>query len=432
MVKHFVFLLVLFHGVAHAQVRLTLQEAIAKTLQHNFDIGVADIDVQQAARNNTLGNAGFAPNVILSTSTSRSKSNVYNELASGAVQSNPKAGSTNSNPALTVNWTIFDGGRMFLIKKQLNEFEALSQVQLKAQIQTMVSRTIQMYAQVVWQRKQLLANSTAIALAKTRMEVSDLKFKTGASAKIDYLQARVDYNARRSDSVRFVANLTNAADSLNVLMGERENTTYIVDDSLSLNKNLKAIDNDRLRDINLSLSAYRTNTEISKLNAKIAKSSFLPTVTFNGGYVYNQTTNATGFALFSRSYGPNGMLSASIPVFGGGNLRRQSDVASLQVMRDQLLYEKQNTVVGRQYRTGWRNYQLAVTAYQIADENIGYAKENLDVQQSRFRLGVGTTLEVRQAENDYVIALSTLYTAAYDLKVNETVVLELENQLVKQ
>jgi len=46
-------------------------------------------------------------------------------------------------------------------------------------------------------------------------------------------------------------------------------------------------------------------------------------------------------------------------------------------------------------------------------------------------LGVGTTLEARQAENDYVAALETLYTAAYNLKVNETIVLELENQLVK-
>src|SRR5206468_4310472 len=100
----------------------------------------------------------------------------------------------------------------------------------------------------------------------------------------------------------------------------------------------------------------------------------------------------------------------------GGNLRRQSTVASLQAEKDRLLYERQNTIVGRQYRTAWRNYEVSVAAYNLEHENIGYAKENLFVQQARFRVGVATTLEAREAENDYVTALERLYTAAYNLK----------------
>jgi outer membrane protein TolC len=120
-----------------------------------------------------------------------------------------------------------------------------------------------------------------------------------------------------------------------------------------------------------------------------------------------------------------------MPLFNGGNVRRQAKVATLQSIRDELLYEKQNTVLGRAYRTAWRNYEVAVAAYKLESENIKYAKENLDVQIARFKVGVGSTLEARQAENDYVAALQTLYTAEYNLKVSETVVLELESQLVK-
>lgn len=120
-----------------------------------------------------------------------------------------------------------------------------------------------------------------------------------------------------------------------------------------------------------------------------------------------------------------------MPLFAGGNIRRQSNVASLQAMRDELLYDRQNTVLGRQYRTAWNRYAIAVAAYRLEKESIVFAKENVDVQLARFRLGIGTTLESRQAENDYVIAMQRLYTAAYNLKINETVVLELENLLVK-
>jgi outer membrane protein len=431
MMKHFLLILFFFCGSVYGQQRLTLQEAIAKTLKHNFDINIADLAAQQAIRNNTLGNAGFSPYILLNASVTESLNNVQSNLANGNTQNNPHAKSQNYNPNATVNWTIFDGGKMFLMKKELNEIEALTETQLKAQVQTMVSRTIQVYAQVVWQHRQLLAVSTALSLAKVRMQISGIKYETGAGAKIDYLQARVDYNARQSDSLTYEATLTQAADSLSVLMGENEDNLYSLDDSLEVNTKLQPVNKDQLRDDNLTLSIFRYNAGISHLNAKIANTYFLPSLAFSGGYNYSHTSNSTGFALFSQSYGPNGTLTLSIPVFEGGNLRRQSKVASLQALRDDLLYEKQNTVIGRQYRTAWKNYEVAVVTYNLEHENIMYAKENLDVQIARFKVGVGTTLEARQAENDYVTALERLYTANYNLKVTETIVLELENQLVK-
>ncbi len=431
MIRNIIIALLLFSSSVGAQQRLTLQDAIAKTLKHNFDINVADLAMQQAIRNNMIGNTGASPTIFLGGTASESLSNVQSDLSSGAKQNNPSAKSVNFNPSLQINWTIYDGGKMFLVKKQLDEMQAMSKEQLKTLVNTMVSRTIQMYAQVVWQQKQLLAATTALSLAKTRMEISSLKYETGAGPKTDFLQARVDYNARQSDSLSFEANLTQAADSLSTLMGENEDMLYSVDDSLELETMLQPVDKDKLSNSNLSIGVLKFNARVSKLNAQIANTYFLPNLSFGGGYAYSQTTNSTGFTLYNQNYGSNGTFTLSIPIFEGGNLRRQSKVASLQAMRDELLYEKQNTVVGRQYRTAWKNYTVAVVSYKLEHENIRYAKENLDVQIARFRLGVGTTLESRQAENDYVTALERLFTAAYNLKVTETIVLELENQLVK-
>lgn len=413
-----------------AQQRLTLQDAIAAVLRHNFDIQMYDIAAQQAKRNNTIGNAGMLPNVFVGATLTGTNNNTHSDLSNGTQQNNAHATSENVNPAATFSWTVFDGGKMFIVKKQLNELERIGEIQFKAQIQAMVSRTIQVYAQVVWQYQQLIAIDTALALAKTRMYISDVKYKTGAGPKVDYLQAHVDYNARESDSLNTRSALAYSFDSLRVLMGESREIDYVVDDSLQLNTALQPLDQQRLTDINLTVDVYKRNATVSGLNARIVRTFQLPNVSLNGGYYYSRTTNATGFSLFNQSYGPSGTVSLSIPVFEGGNLRRQVKVASLQAWRDELLYEKMNTVIARQYRSAWRNYQVSVAAYKLESENIKYAKENLDVQLARFRLGVGTTLESRQAENDYVAALEVLYTAAYNLKVNETIVLELENKLV--
>lgn len=431
MTKSFITILCFAGLAATAQERLTLQQSIQKTLQHNFDINMSDLSAKQAERNNTLGNAGFSPTVMINASATESRSNSHIDLANNSVQDNPNGKNVNYNPTVTVAWTLFDGGKMFLVKKQLNELETIGQEQLKLQVQTMVSRCIQMYAQVLLQQKQLVAIDTALALAKTRMVISGAKFQNGAGPKVDFLQARVDYNARQSDSLSQEASYTQALDSLCVLMGENEDNKYVLDDSLELNTTLVPVDKNKLVDMNYTIDIYKRNAAVSGLNARIAKTYFLPDLFFNGGYSYTQTTSATGFSTFSRSYGPNGTFTLVMPLFEGGNLRRQSKVASLQAMRDELLYEKQNTVIGRAYRTAWKNYNVAVSAYKLESENIKYAKENLDVQLARFRVGVGTTLEVRQAENDYVTALETLYTSEYNLKVSETVVLELESQLVK-
>lgn len=431
MFRRLVILSLLVANVASAQERLTLEDAIARSLEYNFDIKVARKTADIAAANNTPGNAGMLPNVNANAGVTTGTANTHIEFADGRVQDVPNAGSISYNGAVTLNWTLFDGGRMFLLKNELNKLQQIGEVQLKAQIQATVSQVIQAYAQVVWQQQQGVAIDTGLALAKMRMTLSQVQFETGASAKVDYLQARVDYNARRSDSLNQEAALTAARANLNALMGTDADVSYTVDDSLQLDMNMLPENKERLQEINLSLDIARRNAEVSKLNARVAKTYHLPTLALNGSYNYTRTESQSGFSLFSRSYGPSGGLALNLPLFQGGNIHRNAKVASLQAMRDDLLYQKQNTELSKQYRTAWRNYEVSVSAYKLEQENVRYAKENSDIQKARFKVGIANTLEAREAENSYVTALVRLFTAAYNLKVNETIVRELENDLVK-
>jgi outer membrane protein TolC len=283
----------------------------------------------------------------------------------------------------------------------------------------------------VLQQQQSIAIDTALALAQVRMFLSRVKFETGASAKVDFLQARVDYNSRQSDSLQQVALLNSSFADLNLLMGEDPYKVYVVDDSLESDLSLTSADKDRLKDINLSIEVARRGAELSRMDERISRTFLFPSVGANVGYSWNNSRSQSGFALSNRSYGPTGGLNLNVPIFQGGNLRRQVKVASLQAFRDEILYERQNTDIGRQYRTAWKNYEMSIASYRLEQENINYAKENLNIQKARFRVGLATTLETREAENSYVQALIRLYTASYNLKVNETRVLELESGLVK-
>jgi outer membrane protein len=427
-------LLILFCLIATtgaAQERLSLQDAISKALQHNFDIRIAQVNAEQAAVNNTTGNAGLLPNINGSAGINTGSTNTHQEFADGRIQERNGAGSLGYNAGVTADYTIFAAGRGWLVKKQLNASQQLAGAQLKEQMQLMVSQTIQAYAAAVWRQQQMVAIDTGIVLAKTRMILSQLKYETGASAKVDYLQAKVDFNTRRGDSLSQLALIEGSFADLNLLMGEEAWKTYVVDDSLDLNLVLSPTDKERLIDLNLTLDVARRNVDIANLNTRIAGTYLWPTVGATAGYTYGYSKSQTGLLLFSRSYGPAAGLSLNVPIFQGGNLRRQVKVASLQAFREELLYERQNTETGRQYRRAWKDYETSVSAYRLEQANILDARENADIQKARFRVGIATTVEVKEAEVSYVESLTRLFTAAYNVKVNETRVLELESALVK-
>lgn len=431
MIKRLAILMIMLHSHAYAQQLLTLDMAIERALQHNFDIQVARTDAKQAEVNNTAGNAGMSPSIDLRGGLNAASQNVRNEFIDGRVQQVSNAPSFGYNGSVNLNWTLFDGGRMFLAKQQLNVLEQAGAAQLKERVQAVISQVIQAYAQVVWQKQQRIAIDTGLLLAKTRMDLSRVKYETGSSAKVDYLQARVDYNSRQSDSLQQVAALTASFAMLNALMGEDAEFSYTVQDSLETDTNLLPEHAELLETINPSVCIARFNAQASLLNAKMATANYFPVIALNGAYAYNNNQSRAGFIAFSQAYGPSGGLTLTMPLFRGGNVRREVKIASLQATRDQLLYEWQSTEVSRQYRTAWRNYEVSVGAYNLEKENIDYAKENLYIQKERFKAGIANTLETREAENSYVQALVRYYTAIYNLKVNETRVLELEGALVK-
>lgn len=427
--KRLLILLCFFSCAAVAQERLTMEDAIKLALEHNYDIRVAGVVAQQADANNTIGNAGLLPNVNGVSGVNIGSSNTRIEFADGRVQQVSGARTLSYNAGVLVDYTVFAAGRAWLIRKQLGANEELALVQVKEQIQNTISQTIQTYARAVWQQQQGVAIDTGLVLAQVRMMLSQVKFETGISAKVDFLQARVDYNARQSDSLQQIALVNAAFADLNFLMGQDPYKTYDLDDSLEVNVALTPSDPERLRTQNLSIDLARRNVEIANLDTRIARTALFPTLGVTGGYNYNRTQSQSGFALFNQSSGPTGGLTMNVPIFQGGNIRRQVRVASLESMRQEILLERQNTEVNRQYRTAWKDYEMSVAGFNLEQENINYAKENLDIQKARFRVGIATTLETREAENSYVQALIRYYTAVYNLKVNETRVLQLESAL---
>ncbi len=425
----FAFLLCGVLPAARAQEFLSLDSAIAKALLHNYDVRIADVTTQVAATNNAIGNAGLLPSVNGSAGYSQGSTNTRLVRTDGTITAVNGAGNTAMNAGINATYTVFAGGRAWLIYRQLGRREALADAQLRLQIQSTISGVIQAYAAVVNDQRQTVAVDTAIALAKVRMDLSKAKYDVGSSAKVDYLQGRVDYNAAISQRISLQASRSGNNAALNELMGEMSDATYIVQDSLPVNLVLSPADSSLLLGRSPLLDVQRINVDIARFDKRIARSYYLPELGVSAGYQFTRTTTDAGVLLSNRQIGPSAGATLNIPIFQGGNIRRAVKVASLNELSAELAYDRQERSVSRQYRSAWANYQSAVAIYNLESENRGYAKENLDIQQARFRVGVATTLELREAEASYVSTLARYYLAGYNAKVAETRVLELEARL---
>ena len=89
-----------------------------QTLQTVQDM--KDLEADTEAIKNNIGNAGLSPTISLNSALNASSLNSYQEFNSGAIQERAGAKTNNLNATINANWTIFDGLKMFAVKKRLS------------------------------------------------------------------------------------------------------------------------------------------------------------------------------------------------------------------------------------------------------------------------------------------------------------------------
>jgi outer membrane protein TolC len=74
---------------------------------------------------------------------------------------------------------------------------------------------------------------------------------------------------------------------------------------------------------------------------------------------------------------------------------------------------------------------MQLKTLELEEENILMAKENVAIAMERNRLGISTTLELRETQKSLEEAYNRLIAARYNTKNAETELLRLRGDLVK-
>ena len=433
----------LFFTRVNAQRLLTEEEAIATALANNYDIRLAQNDSIAAAIDYSYRNAALLPRLNANLGTTWNNNNVKQVLADGTKRESSGLKSNNIQAQLALNWTLFDGLKMFVTRDKLEEFIRLGELSIRNQVVNTVADVINTYYNIVRQKQQLLAIREQMGISQERVKLAEYKLDIGVGAKPDVLQSRIDLNSLRAQELEQERLIAQLKEELNQLMnppgGIKDvpaGTTYEVSDSIPINHGLLLGDIQAgIERNNPTLQIAKKNIDIANLTLRERRAERWPVVEFNSAYNFNRVENQAVInnfsTLFNRNQGFNYGLTASIPIFNNFNTRRLIRQAQNDIVYQQLFFDYQKSLVSLSVFNAWKAYEQARMALLLEEENILLARENVNIIFQVYRLNSTTLIQLKEAQRSLQEAYTRLITARYTTKVAETELLRLQGELVK-
>lgn len=417
-----ILLTIVLTPMSFAQNIISADDAVRIALKNSYDILVSRNDAAIAKTNNTPGNAGMLPTIAINGSDNYSMNNIDTRLSSGTSIVSSSNNANNISAGVALNWTIYDGGKMFVTKNKLDEIEALGEIQFRNQLLQTVYNVVVAYFAVVKQQQQLASINKVISYNQERVKILQTSFNSGASAKNNLLQSKIDLNVSLENAITQQSIIVEAKRYLNqILCLNIDSVTYEVVDSIPLN--YKPDKADLLRKIytnNTSILSSQKQIDINKLSVDELKANRLPRINFNSGYNFQSSNNSSGTTQLNRIYGPQIGGSISIPIYQGGNTLRQITVSKLQLESSKFESENIKIQVNAQLLNALTDFEYQQHLLSIETENAELVKENLEISMQRLRFGQTTALEVRQAQQSYEDSFTRLINFKYNVKVAES------------
>ncbi|HQV78560.1 MAG TPA: TolC family protein [Chitinophagales bacterium] len=415
-----------------AQELLSPEDAVSFALSKNFDIILAKNEADISKINNNKATAGMLPTINVTTGDVFNLSNINQKFTTGQDVKKNWVPINNFNIGLNMNWTIFDGMKMFATKDKLAALQALGELQLKNKMQDVVAQTLNAYYEIVRQKQLIKAIKESSKISEERVSLSQKKLDVGYSDKTPLLQAKVDYSSQQLNILKQETVLEQAKVSLNNLLGRDANRLFEVIDTIIVDyqPNLISIKDTALI-VNFSIQSALKNIEIAKFQHKEIKSQRLPQINFNSSYTFSQNNSKAGLMLLNRSYGPSVGLNATIPIFSGGKVKKQLESSAVNIASQHVQLNVLKNKMDAQILTAYKNFEYAQKIRKLNEQMLEDASENVRLSLERFRLNQTTSVEVKQAQGSYEDALYNVVLSNYTAKQAEIELRRLCNELVK-
>ncbi|ASO04241.1 TolC family protein [Arenibacter algicola] len=418
-------------NLINAQDILTVEEAVQIALENNYQIKIAANELQIDEVSVSVGNAGMLPQVGLNLMDNNSAQYLSQTRSDGSVVERDNAKNNSLNYGIAMDWTLFDGLRMFADYEQLKETQKLGEAQLKQVILNKVGEVMITYFDLVQQKQQLTALDSTIIISEQRVDLAHNRFTIGKASKLEVLNAQVDLNTDETLMQRQKELYVNTKVQLNEYLARDLKIDFEVVPEIFVDQALQLPELETLVEKeNPTLQVEQINKRISELELKQTKALRYPTIFASTGYNFGRTESSLGFTTNSNSRGWNYGFGASLNVFDGFNQNRNEKIAKIQIENTEVAIAQRTQELMSLVNTTYQTYLTNISLIELEGKNEAIAQENMEITVEKYRIGIIPTIEFRTAQLNYINAKVRHSNAKFQAKLSEIILKQLAGNLV--
>jgi outer membrane protein len=413
-----------------AQENLDLEKAIQIGLEKNLQIKIAIENVNLREGDEKIGRGNvYMPKVdatyLRSYATEDVTQRFVNDPAPREID-NAKTRNENFNIVGIYGFRP----EVLITMRRLGELTQISELEAKIAVENTVASISTAYYRLLLELQRFQVLRETLNLSRARLNIAMAQYELGGAGKRDFLTAEVDYNADSSLLLTQEQVIQNARINLNELMAIDPNIEYQVKDTILVGKiqTLSDLEENAFLENKQLLINQRLNN-VAFLQTRELQASRLPVINLNANYVNNTSNSDAGIVIQNQRSGFNYGGNITVNLFNGFTLNRRIQNAKVQqrIQNNSLeQYEIQlKSDIARSYNTYVNNLRLL----EIERKNFQVATENTEIAMERFRLGIASYLEFRDAQVNLLTAKNRLITSIYQIKEQEIELLRLSGKI---
>jgi len=380
---------------------ITLEQALELAKERANQIRLSELDIKKAEEEIKRARAGILPQV----SVSYSYTYLGQDLALGTTPNN------RHSAVLQLNQTIFNKKVFELIK--LAHIQRELQSLIKEDVQrTLESQVKDLFYGLLYRKAIIKLQEENLNYWEENYRVVSAKFSAGVVPKVELLRAQSQLEQARSQLEQARAEYLSALENFKALLKlegdvEPEGTLELKEFNPKEEELLQA-----LKEKNSTLRVAKKLVELAQGTVELKRAQNFPTVNGFANYqLFTGKRSPVGDTDWLKGYSFG--VSINYLIFDGFSRKAEISVAEIDLLKQrenllQLEYDLKARL--RSTLLSINSLKAQIKALQSALE---FAKESLRLSTERYRLGVGSQLEVLEARANYNNLLANYYLLLY-------------------
>lgn len=408
----------------------TLQACIDYALAHNITLlksrtaeQSSNVDVLEAKAGRLPSISGSLSQTVTYRPFQANGGNYVNgNIATSAADKTLQSGSYGIN----AQWVVWNGGKTKMSVTNAEYSQQLAKFDTQTAENEIKEQIAQLYVQILYMTEAVRVNRLLLEQDSILCERGRLMVENGKMAKANLSQLESQVSQGRYDVINVQTQIANSKMQLKQLLELPAGVDFDI-------ASIDVLDEWVMSVIPSKESVYtaamnqrpevkrdKMAVEQSRLGIKIAKSSYLPTVSLTGGMSDSHVTGGMQnyFTQMKNNFGAHVGVSVSIPIFDNRQAKSAVERAKVAETTAGLnLLDTQKTLY-KTIETYWLNAANSQAKYVAAKSNVQSLETSYELMSEQFKLGLKNIAELLVSRANLLSAQQQMLEDKYTAFLN--------------